>query len=61
MLILDIKVVDTVPAPVGMYRTGTYTGIETLTFRTGLNTGRYRAYWPISSNIDQYRIFFFFF
>ena len=24
----------------GMYCSGTYTGIETLTFRTGLNTGR---------------------
>ena len=32
------KVVITVPA--GMYRIGMYTGIETSTFRTGLNTGR---------------------
>ena len=26
--------------PAGMYRTGTYTGIKTPTFRTSLNTGR---------------------
>ena len=37
------KVVDIVPVPalpVCMYRTNTYTGIEMLTFRTNLNTGR---------------------
>ena len=34
------KVVDTVPVHVGMYCTGTYTGIEMPTFRTGLNTNR---------------------
>ena len=35
------KVVDIVPVPalpVGMYRTNTYTGIETPTFHTNLNT-----------------------
>ena len=36
-----ISVVDTVPVPVvpaGMYDTGTYTGIETSTFLTSLNS-----------------------
>jgi len=36
-------VVDTVPVLavlVGMYHTGTYTDIKTLTFHTDLNTGR---------------------
>ena len=47
------KVVDTVPILANMYRTVTYTGIETPTFRTGLNT----------SYTGQYRkkAFFFFF
>ena len=54
---------NTVPVPAvpaSIYRTGMYTGIETSTFRTGLNTpaisgniGQYRAYRPVQ--------FFFFF
>ena len=47
----NVKEVNTVPipVPVGMYRTDMYTGIETPTFRTGLNTdhtghtGQFRA------------------
>ena len=38
-----INVVDTVPIPVGMYRTGKYTGIETPTVRTSLNTSHIPA------------------
>ena len=39
-IIIFIKVVDTVLVSAGMYRTSTYTGIETQTFRTGLNIGQ---------------------
>ena len=49
VFVLD-KVVNTVPA--GMYRTGMYTGIETSTFRTGLNTGRTGH---VPANFGQYR------
>ena len=45
------KEVNTVPVPAvsaGMYRTGMYTGIETSTFHTGLNTGR-------TGHTDQFR------
>ena len=59
------KVVNTVPA--GMYRTGMYTGIETSTFRTGLNTGRighvpanFGQYRPIPANTEKVFFFFFF-
>ena len=60
MFVLD-KVVNTVPA--GMYHTGMYTGIETSTFRTGLNTSRTGH---VLVNFGQYRpiqkkFFFFFF
>ena len=48
-LTLSIKVVNTVPA--GMYHTGMYTGIETSTFRTGLNTStipiNFEQYWSV--------------
>ena len=42
------KVVNTVPVPADMYRTGMYIGIETSTFRTSLNTGR-------TSHTSQFR------
>ena len=45
-LTLSTKVVNTVP--VGMYRTGMYTGIKISTFRTDLNTP------TIPSNFEQY-------
>ena len=50
-----------------MYCTGMYTGIETSTFRTGLNTGHTSH---VPANFEQYRLvpgvlagtdFFFFF
>ena len=44
-------IVNTVPA--GMYCTGMYTGIETSTFHTGLNTGHV---WTIPGNFGQYRL-----
>ena len=64
----DSKVVDTIPVPVGMYRTGTYTGIETPTIRTDLNTsrtdhtGQFQALPFGTGRTDQYRKkpFFFF-
>ena len=64
-----IKVVDTIlvlAVPVGMYRTDTYTDIETLMFCTGLYTGRIGMYWLILGNTGRYRAyqlvqFFFFF
>ena len=50
-----------------MYRTGTYTGIETITFRTGLNTGRightnqFQALLAGTGRTNLYRIKLFFF
>ena len=55
-----------------MYCTGMYTGFETSTFRTGLNTGRTSHVPVIPANFEQYqpvpgvsadteKIFFFFF
>ena len=63
----EINIVDTVPVPAGMYRTDTYTGIETPTFRTGLNTSRIGHISAILANLEQYwpvqkkKKFFFFF
>ena len=60
---LKINGVDTVPVLAGMYHTGTYIGIETLTFRTSLNTGRtghvpanFGQYWSVKK-----KNFFFYF
>ena len=44
-------IVNTVLA--GMYCTDMYTGIETLTFHTDLNTGHV---WVIPANFGQYRL-----
>ena len=38
-----------------MYRIGMYTGIETSTFRTGLNTGHIGHVPAIPDNFGQYR------
>ena len=48
---LKINGVDTVPVLAGMYHTGTYAGIETLTFRTSLNTSRTGH---VPANFGQY-------
>ena len=64
----DSKVDDTVPVPVSMYRTSTYTGIEMPTICTDLNTGRtdhtgqFQALPSGTGRTDQYRKkpFFFF-
>ena len=53
--------VDTVPVLVvlaGMYRTSTYTGIETSTFRTGLNTGCTDQFRAIPAGIKNSFFFF---
>ena len=41
--------------PANMYCTGMYTGIETSTFRTGLNTGCTGHVPAIPANFGQYR------
>ena len=56
------KVVNTVLVLAGMYHTGMYTGIETSTFYTGLNTaytGQFRAISAGTRRIGRYIIFFF--
>ena len=57
-LTLSTKVVNTVPA-------GMYTGIETSTFRTGLNTStipvNFEQYWSVLGVLAGTGIFFYFF
>ena len=52
-------IVDTIPISAvlsGMYRTDTYTGIETLIFHTGLNTSRTGYVPTIPVDFRQYRL-----
>ena len=44
-----------------MYRTGMYTVIKISTFRTGLNTGQFRAILAVTGRTGRYRKKFFFF
>ena len=66
MTLQNVKEVNTVPipVPVGMYRTDMYTGIETPTFRTGLNTDRTShtgQFQAILAGTKKSFFFFFFF
>ena len=56
----NTKVVNTIL--IGMYRTGTYTSIETLMFRIGLNTDRIDhigQFWAIPANTFFFIYFLF--
>ena len=64
---VEPKVVNTVLVPAGMYRISMYIGIETSTFRIGLNTnrtshtGQFRAIPADIGRTGRYRKKFFFF